>query len=105
IGTNGPVTKDEYDQMMQLVATVPHVWMLTVKAPKDWIGPNNVLINALPAAYPNVKVVDWFTQAQLIEKELSSSDGGVHLNTAKAIAFYTNLVLSALGRPNIIGTA
>ncbi len=104
-GTNGPVTQAEYDEMMTEVATVPHVFMMTVKAPKDWIGPNNEKINALPATHPNVTIIDWQVKGQLIEDQLSSKDGGVHLNTARAVTFYTNMVLTALGRPNIVGTA
>jgi len=103
IGTNGPVTQAEYDNIMDAVAGHPLVLMLTVKAPKDWIAGNNEIIRALPQTHPNVKVVDWEQRAPEIAGELSKGDGQVHLSTKKAKIFYTNLLLEALGKPTLEG--
>ncbi len=101
IGTNGPVTQAQYDELANLVAGLPHVYFLTIKAPKDWVAGNNALIRALPATHPNVGVIDWELLAPQIEAELSKSDGGVHLNSGTAVRFYANMILSALGKPTI----
>ena len=74
---------------------------LTVKAPRGWVADNNTRIRALPSQYPNVKVVDWETEAQQILDQLSRSDGGIHLSTSYAKQFYANLIFDAIGRPDL----
>ena len=101
IGTNGPVTQAQYDELANTVATLPHVYFLTIKAPKDWVAGNNAIIRALPTTHPNVSIIDWESLAPQIAADLSKSDGGVHLNSGKAVRFYANMILSALGKPTV----
>ncbi len=102
-GTNGSVSDETFARIMAALPPdlTPLVVFLTVKAPKGWIADNNTRIRALPSLYPNVKVVDWETEAQQILGELSKSDGGVHLSTSNAKQFYANLILDAIGRPDL----
>ena len=105
VGTNGAVTQAQYDAIATAAATVPKVFFMTVKAPLDWIGPNNASIRALPATHPNVQIIDWEVEAQKIIDELSKGDGGVHLNSGTAVRFYSNLILMAGGLPLIADPA
>ena len=41
--------------------------------------------------------LDWEARGAEIESELSSIDGGIHLNSGAARTFYTHLILEALG--------
>ena len=101
-GTNGPVTQAQSDEMANLLADLPHVYFMTIKAPKAWVPGNNAKIAALPITHPNVTIIDWATLgAQLPPEDLSVSDGGIHLNTAIAVRFYADLILGALGKPLI----
>ncbi len=101
-GTNGPVTQAQYDEMATLLADLPHVYFLTIKAPKAWVAGNNAEIAELPITHPNVTIIDWATLgAQLAPSDLSVSDGGIHLNSDAAVRFYANMILSALGKPLI----
>ena len=101
-GTNGPVTQAQYDEMATLLADLPHVYFLTIKAPKAWVDANNAIITALPVTHPNVTIIDWHALGtQLAPTDLSKSDGGIHLNSAKAVRFYANMILTALGKPLI----
>lgn len=102
-GTNGPVSEETFARIMAALPPdlTPLVVFLTVKAPKGWIADNNTRIRALPDQYKNVKVLDWESEAQQILGELSSSDGGVHLNTSNAKQFYANLIFDAIGRPDL----
>jgi len=101
-GTNGPVTKAQYDEMANLAAGLPHAYFLTIKAPLAWVAENNALIRALPETHPNVTVIDWETLSQQLgPDDLSASDGGVHLNSGAAVRFYANMILGALGKPLI----
>ncbi len=98
-GTNGSVSPATFARIMKQLpaATVPHVYFLTVKAPKAWIAANNATIRALPASYPNVTIIDWEREASAIEPELSRSDGHIHLRTPKAKQFYANMIFRAIG--------
>jgi hypothetical protein len=102
-GTNGSVSDETFAAIMSALPPdeTPLVVFLTVKAPKGWIADNNARIRALPAQYPNVKVVDWEAESQQIANELSRSDGGIHLSTAHAKQFYANLIFDAIGRPDL----
>jgi len=102
-GTNGGVSDETFARIMAALppSETPLVVFLTVKAPKGWIADNNTRIRSLPSIYPNVKVVDWETEAQQILGELSSSDVGIHLRTSNAKQFYANLIFDAIGRPDL----
>jgi hypothetical protein len=99
LGTNGTVTRPEYDAILKELTDVPRVVMMTVKAPKPWIDGNNAIIRALPDSYPNVVVLDWQARAEEISGHLSGSDGGVHLSDDTAKQFYRDIILQALGLP------
>ena len=99
LGTNGTVTRQDYDAILKELTDVPRVVVMTVKAPKPWIDGNNAIIRALPDSYPNVVVLDWQARAEEISGHLSSSDGGVHLSDDTAKQFYRDIILGALGLP------
>ena len=99
LGTNGTVTRPEYDAILKQLTDVPRVVVMTVKAPKPWIDGNNEIIRALPDSYPNVVVLDWQARAEEISGHLSGSDGGVHLSDDTAKQFYRDIILQALGLP------
>ncbi len=94
IGTNGTVTKDDFDQIMALLPSQPVVF-LTVRAPgKSWIDGNNELIRALPAAHSNVSVLDWATEST----KLTLCKDKIHIScNSKTIRAYANLIFKAMG--------
>jgi peptidoglycan/LPS O-acetylase OafA/YrhL len=97
IGTNGPVTREQYEALVDELSDLNLVVVMTVKAPKPWIAGNNEIIRSLPLTHPNVKILDWEARAVEVESGLTSSDGGIHLYTDSSRVFYTNLILEALG--------
>ena len=99
LGTNGTVTREQYDAILKELTNVPRVVMLTVKAPKPWIDGNNAIIRSLPDTYPNVVVLDWQARAEEIDGHLSASDGGIHLSDDTAKQFYRDIILGALNLP------
>jgi peptidoglycan/LPS O-acetylase OafA/YrhL len=100
-GTNGPVAFETYQRIMSFLPadSVPHVWFLTVSAPKGWIAGNNELIRALPTQYPNVQVVDWEATAPTLP--LCGDDVHVSCGGGAAQA-YANLIFTALGRTDLV---
>jgi hypothetical protein len=99
LGTNGTVTRQEYESILAEVSDLPRVVVLTVRAPKSWIAANNEIIRSLPLTHPNVVVLDWEARSAEVADHLSSSDGGVHLADDVSKQFFTNLILEALGLP------
>ena len=97
LGTNGTVTREQYDAILKELSDVPRVVMLTVRASRPWIEGNNAIIRALPESYPNVVVLDWEARAAEIADHLSND--GIHLSDDKAKTFYRDIVLQALGLP------
>ena len=97
LGTNGTVTREQYDAILKELSDVPRVVMLTVRASRPWIEGNNAIIRALPESYPNVVVLDWEARAAEVADHLSND--GIHLSDDKAKTFYRDIVLQALGLP------
>jgi hypothetical protein len=59
VGSNGYLTRGEFDDMMQLVSGLPRVVVVNDKVPRPWQDPNDDLLSQAAAAYHNVRVVDW----------------------------------------------
>ena len=96
LGTNGPISTETLDTMMQALSSVPQVVVLTAHANRDWTESNNSKIRALPDRYPNVKVLDWQLIAELCQGECFTSDG-IHLDR-DGMSYYTQEIWKALGR-------
>jgi lysophospholipase L1-like esterase len=96
VGTNSPMTPEQFDGMLQLVATVPRVVVLNVKAPRRWEGPNNQVIADVSARYPNVVLVDW--RAATIDHPEFFGRDGIHLKIG-GVNRFVELVSEAILRP------
>lgn len=96
LGTNGKFTPDDLTAMMDVLAAVPRVILMTVNVPLDWEGPNNEVIRSA-SAYPNVVVADWKSVAAG-HPEIFGDDG-VHVGTDGG-SYYAGLVapLTAIGQ-------
>ena len=96
LGTNGSTTTETFLQLIEPMAAVPRVVVLTVRVPgRPYQDANNAIINALPARFPNVTVVDWFRLSE--DKKSWFAGDGIHLNGVGQDA-YVSAILSALGR-------
>ena len=96
LGTNGSTTTETFYQLLEPMAEVDRIVVLTVRVPRrPYQDANNAIINTLPERFPNVTVVDWFGLSEG-KKEWFAGDG-IHLNGAGQNA-YVSAILSALGR-------
>jgi lysophospholipase L1-like esterase len=100
IGNNGPITGEQFDQMMQALADVPKVVLVNVKVPRFWEGPNNSVLAEGSSRYPNTTVVDW--HAASINRPELFWDDGIHLRPEGA-AVYAELVAAAINARPIPG--
>ncbi|CAB4660730.1 unannotated protein [freshwater metagenome] len=96
LGTNGSTTTETFHQLMEPMANVKRVVVLTVRVPRrPYQQANNDIIRALPARFPNVTVVDWHELSK--DNKSWFAGDGVHLNGAGQDA-YVAAILAALGR-------
>lgn len=64
LGTNGAVTSDDIDQMMQAASGVQRVVFVNVCVDRPWEAPDNAALAAGVARYPGVAVLaDWYSLA------------------------------------------
>jgi hypothetical protein len=92
LGTNGRIAAPDLERMMGELAGVPRVVVVTARADRRGVPPNNDLLRALHGRFPNVVLVDWANQA--CPGNCFYSDG-IHLRP-DGRQHFTNLVTAAL---------
>jgi hypothetical protein len=63
LGTNGPITDTDFDNMMSILSGASRVVIVNVHVDRPWQDPNNAVLANGAARYPNVVVADWATLA------------------------------------------
>lgn len=93
LGTNGLVTDELVDQVMQVVGTERRVVFVTTRSPQPWVDDTNAALARAPKRYENARVVDWHGYS---EGRSDVFDGdGTHLNEDGARA-YIQLIKDAV---------
>jgi peptidoglycan/LPS O-acetylase OafA/YrhL len=95
LGTNGPISADQMDAMMGLVANVPRVLLIQNVVPDSSydVGNNSLMVN-VASRLPNVEVLYWDGLAQQCQGDCIYQDG-IHLKSTGA-AYYTTLIETVL---------
>jgi peptidoglycan/LPS O-acetylase OafA/YrhL len=60
LGTNGPMTITQCDQILNLASGVPRVIFVNVRMPRPWESITNDTLAACTARQPRVLLVDWY---------------------------------------------
>ena len=89
------IGSDDLGRMMGELAAVPDVVVVTTKADRSYVAPNNDKLRALPATYPNVRVVDWAGAAAACPGNCFYDDG-IHLRPAGR-TYYAQQIVSVTG--------
>ncbi len=63
LGTNGPVTDTDFDNMMAILGGASRVVFVNVHVDRPWQDPNNAVLASGATRYPNVVIADWATLA------------------------------------------
>jgi len=63
LGTNGPITNADFDDMMSILGGASRVVFVNVHVDRPWQDLNNAVLAYGAARYPNVVVADWATLA------------------------------------------
>jgi peptidoglycan/LPS O-acetylase OafA/YrhL len=96
IGNNGPLSAEQFDEMMQILVDVSKVVFVNVKVPRFWEGPNNNVLLEGVKRYPNSVLVDWHA-ASSSQLDLFWDDG-IHLRPEGALV-YAQLVARQIKIP------
>ena len=95
LGTNGPIGDGELTHMMNELAGVALVAVVTTKADRGYVGGNNDKLRALPATYPNVRIVDWANAAGACPGDCFYADG-IHLKPDGRV-YYAQQIAAVTG--------
>jgi peptidoglycan/LPS O-acetylase OafA/YrhL len=96
LGTNNYVDQQTLDEIMVPLKDVDLVLFVTAHVPtRAWQDPNNALVRAMPNAYGNVKVLDWYQIAEEHPEYLYGDK--VHLNN-EGQKVYADLIMQAIGK-------
>jgi peptidoglycan/LPS O-acetylase OafA/YrhL len=95
LGTNGPIRAEDMTRMMDALADVPQVLLLTIEVARDYTAANNGLVYDTVNTYDNVFLLDWQGLAPACPGECYWNDG-FHLRP-DGQAYYAALVGGALG--------
>lgn len=82
LGTNGLVTSDNIDAIMERIGTERVAVFVTTRSPQPWVAPTNDAIHQAAERYDNVRVIDWFAYSEG-RNELFDGDG-THLSSEGA---------------------
>jgi peptidoglycan/LPS O-acetylase OafA/YrhL len=96
VGNNGDFSSAEFDQIMASLTTVSRVVWVNLRLPRDYEGPNNVVIEGGVRRYSNAVLMDWHAATEGLDNVFWAD--GIHLRPEGA-QLYTELVLEALARP------
>ena len=91
LGTNGPMTVSQCDQILTLASGVPRVLFINVRMPRAWESVTNGTLAACAGHVPGVVLVDWY-DASAAPGTLGPDQ--IHATTAGA-ALYASLVTRA----------
>ena len=93
VGNNGPLSAEEFDEIMTILSGSREVVFVNIKVPRNWEGPNNEVLAEGVKRYPNATLVDWHGFSQ--ERPQLFWDDGMHLRPEGAQA-YTSLILQTI---------
>jgi len=99
IGNNGPFSSEQFDEMMEVLAGVPKVLIVSLTVPPGVEDPvaasNNAVLTDGVQRYSNTVLVDWHA-ASAEHPEYFSGEDNIHLSLQGAQA-YADLIAAHLG--------
>lgn len=92
-GNNGPISSGQFDQLMDLLRSVPKVLVVNVHVDRAWQDQNNDVIGNGVKRWPNAYLVDWHLVAASHPEAFY--DDGLHL-TPTGIRLFTAAVIQTI---------
>jgi hypothetical protein len=95
LGTNGPITDTDFDDMMAILGGASRVVFVNVHVDRPWQDPNNAVLANGAARYPNVVIADWATLAAQNPQWFGADGTHLAINGPGALAL-ASLIASTL---------
>lgn len=89
LGTNGAIDPGDCDRLVGYVGPKRRVFLVTIKVPRSWEGPNNDTLHACANGHDKVHVIRWWSKSH--DHPEWFADDGYHLN-AGGRAVYVRFV-------------
>ncbi|MEA3511554.1 MAG: hypothetical protein U9R51_08980 [Actinomycetota bacterium] len=97
LGTNGPPSAAQFDDVMAKAGTSRRVLFLTVKLDKSWESATNAAIRSNVRRFANAELVDWWALSDPHPEWFAADvNCGCHLWSSSARTAYVNLVKNAV---------
>jgi len=96
-GTNGIITEEQLREMLDILSDRERVVLVNTNVPRPWMRPNNRLIEAVAADYPNVVIADW-RGVSADNPEYFVSDG-THPQWPSGIKAFVREIMRSVGAP------
>ena len=93
LGTNGPVSDEEFDELMELAGPDRQVFFVNTRSPQSWVLESNDALQRGADRHPNAHVIDWYNTSYG-RGELFDGDG-THLSEEGA-QFYISMIDDAI---------
>lgn len=93
LGTNGPVSDEEFDMLMDLAGPDRQVFFVNTRSPQSWVLESNDALQRGAERHPNAHVIDWYN-ISYGRGELFDGDG-THLSEEGA-RFYISMIDDAI---------
>ena len=94
LGSNGPFTEAQFDNVMKVIGTTRHVFWINVREPKqEWQDEVNAMLTQMAAKYKNITLIDWYS----VSKDHNDwfYDDQVH-PTPDGSLFYAKLIIQSI---------
>lgn len=85
LGTNGPFSSENVDELMNLAGTNRIVVFVNNRAARPWCEPNNQILADAASRYKNVILIDWYAHSAN-RNDLFDGDG-IHLSNTGATEY------------------
>ena len=98
LGTNGPPTASQFDDVMAVAGSDRLVLFLTVRLDKSWESATNLAITANADRFDNAGVIDWWALADSHDEWFTADvNCGCHLWNQTVRTAYVDLISAAVG--------
>ncbi|MGH3086307.1 MAG: acyltransferase family protein [Rubrobacteraceae bacterium] len=95
IGNNGPVTEEDFDEMMEVLEDTERVVFINVRVPLSWETSNNEALRQGTEKYRKATLIDWYSASEAHPEYFW--DDGIHARPEGA-RVYADLIADHLGR-------
>ncbi len=100
LGTNGPATDDQLDELIAAVGSEKSIYLVNTRSPQLWMSTTNQAIANAVSRYNNVYLIDWYSYSEGRDDVFDGD--GTHLTETGAqdyVALIRDTIAATTGLP------